>query len=183
MEEKLGIKTKKLMFEELKKKLDSFPNFVITNYKGLSSPEIEELRKKLSRFSSKYFIIKNSIVKRAFDELDLKELSQFIKGEVGIGFAGDIIATSKILVDFSKEHAALQLNCAYINGKVESHDRINQLAKLPPQEILRGVMLSYMKSPITGFVCVLKSLLRNLVYVINSIKESKIQEEGGKQNG
>ena len=67
-EEKYGISTKKFMLQELKKRFNSYPNFVITNYKGLNSLDIEKLRKGLRKSSSRYFVVKNSIAKRAFEE-------------------------------------------------------------------------------------------------------------------
>lgn len=179
MEEKFGIKTKMFMLEELKAMFGSSPDFIITNYKGLNSQEIEKLRRNLTKVSSKYFVVKNSIARRVLDQLDLKDLSKFIEGEVGIGFVGDAIGASKAFADFSKAHASFKLSCAFIDGKIEGAGRIKELAALPPRDILLGLVCSYMKSPITRFVGVLKGLLRNLVYAINEIKSKK----GGKENG
>ncbi|UCD55019.1 MAG: 50S ribosomal protein L10 [Candidatus Omnitrophota bacterium] len=173
MEEKYGISTKQFMREELKEKFKSSPNFFITNYKGLDALQLDTLRKELNKSASKYFVVKNSIVKRVFDELDMKEFSQFIKGEVGIGFIGDVVGASKIFVQLSKKHPSFKLNCAFLDGNREGADRIKHLATLPPKEVLMALALLYMKSPITGFVGVLKNLLRNFVYAINEIKNKK----------
>jgi len=179
-EEKFGMTTKMYMLKELVGKLELSPNFIIANYSGLSSPEIEKLRKDLLKSSSRYFVVKNSIAKRAFEELELKEMTQFIKGAVGIGVIGDIIAASKTFVDFSKNHNSFKLDCAMLDGKVEGADRIKRMAMLPSKEVLRALVLSYMFGPITGFVGVLRGLLSNLVYAINEIKSKK---EGGKKSG
>ncbi len=180
MEEKYGISTKRFMLEELAGKIAASQDFIITNYKGLSSLEVETLRKKLSKSRSRYVVVKNSIAKRAFKQADLEGLEELVKGETGVGFLGDTIEASKAFVDFSKEHASLKLNAAFIDGKIENLDRIQRLAALPPKEVLLSLVLSYMKSPITGFVGVLSGLLRNLVYAINEIKKKR---EGGKENG
>jgi len=179
-EEKFGIRTKKLMMGELKEKIGSTSNIVMTNYKGLDPIELEKLRKEFSKSSSRYLIVKNSIAKRVFSELKIEDLSQFLTGEVGIGLVGDIISASKTLVDFSREHNALKLNGAFIDGKLESTDRIKQLAALPPRDVLLAMVIGYMKGPINGFVGILRGLLRNLVYAINEIKNKK---EGGEKNG
>ena len=176
-EEKFGVSTKRFMIEELKGKFSDSPDFIITNYRGLKSPEIEKLRKQLIKASSKYFVVKNSIIKRVFDQLDLKDLNQFIKDEVGIGFVGDVVGASKVVVDFSKGHSSLKLNAAFIDGKIEDIDRIKHLAALPPKEVLLAMTLTCMKSPITGFVGVLKNLLRNLVHALNEIKNAKAQNK------
>jgi len=177
-EEKFGIATKTHMLAELVKKFESSPNFILTNYSGLSSIAIEKLRKDLRSSSSRYFVVKNSIAKRAFDQTKMKDMVQFIKGEVGIGFAGDILAASKTFVNFSKSHDSFKLSCAMIDGKIEGLDRIRQMAMLPSREALLGLVLKYMMSPITGFAGVLRNLLRNLVYVISEIKKGK---EGGEK--
>lgn len=176
MEEKFGIVTKKYMLNELKEKFSTSSDFVITNYKGLSSHAVEKLRKELMKSSSRYFVVKNSTVKRVLDEINIKDLDEYIKGEVGIGFTSDIIKASKALVDFAKENKNLKLGCAYIDGKLQPADRIKQLAALPPKEILYAIILSHMKSPITGFVSILNNLLRNFIYAISEIKKKK---EGG----
>jgi len=176
MEEKYGIKTKKLMTKELENKFQDSRDFVITNYKGLKAQELDGLRKALFKVSSDYFVVKNSIAKRVFNNKDFSELAKYLDGEVGIGFFSDVIQGSKTLIGFSKGHPSLKVTCAYISGKIEPADRIKYLATLPPKEVLLAMVLSSMKSPITGFVGVLNGLLRNLVYAISEIKKKK---EGG----
>jgi len=179
MKEKFGVLTKKIMLEELKEEFDSTKDFFITNYKGLTATEVDTLKKELRAVKAKYIVVKNSIARRVFDQLDLKDLEDCIKGEVGIGFSTNIVETSKAFVGFSKEHPALKLSCAFIEGKMQGTERIKQLATLPPREVLLAMALTQMKSPITGFVSVLNSLMRNFVYVINEIKSRK--EGGDKQ--
>lgn len=176
MEEKYGISTKKFMVEEITEKLKENPNFVITGYKGLASSEVESLRKELNKTSSAYLVVKNSLIKKAFDQLKIKDLDKYVEGQIGLSFADDIISASKTLVDFSKEHSALEIKCAFIDGKIETTDRVKHLALLPPREVLIAMVLNGMKAPITGFVGVLGGLLRKFVYAINEIKKKK---EGG----
>jgi len=179
MEEKFGVATKKMMLEELSGKLKASPNFVFTNYTNLSSQEIEKLRKELRKSSSGYFVVKNAMAKRAFGDLKLKDLDQFLNGEVAIGLVGDVIQASKTFANFSKEHPALKINGAFIDGSVEAPDRIKHLAMLPPREVLIALVLNRMKGPITGFVGLLGGILRNFVYAINEIRKKR--EEGEKK--
>ena len=178
MDEKYGIQTKEYMLAELKELLNSTPHFVVTNYRGVTALQLDKLRKGLLKSSSKYFVVKNSLAKRAFGEMNLQGIDEFMKGEIGIGFIGDLIKGSKTIVDFSKEHSALKLNCAVIDGRIENADKVKDIAALPPREVLLAMVFSCMKNPITSFVGVLNSLLRNLVCAINEIKKKK---EGGEQ--
>jgi len=171
MEEKFGISTKKLMHEELKEKFSSTRDFIITNYKGLSSLEIEKLRKELNKASSRYFVVKNSIAKRVFSQLKLEKMNEFIKGEVGIGFTENVLGASKALVKFAKENNVFKIKCAFLDGQAESADRIQALAALPSKEVLLAMTLSSMKSPITGFVGTLRGLLQSLLSVLTEIRK------------
>lgn len=173
MEEKFGISTKKYMLDEMKGKFGSKRDFIITNYKGLSSLEMEKLRKKLNKVSSKYLVVKNAIAKRAFGEMGIKDVEQFLKGEIGIDFTDDIIKSSKALLDFSKEHRNFKISSAFIDGKVETGGRVKFLATIPSREALLGLVVSRMKSPITGFHGVLQGLLRNLVYIVSEIQKKR----------
>jgi len=173
MDEKFGIKTKKCMLDELKARLQNTPDFVITNYKGLSNLEIEKLRKSLNKNSSEYIVVKNALVKRAFSEIDRGELGELIEGETGIGFTADILKASKALVDFRREFKALKVKCAFIDGKKEGSERIQYLATLPSREVILAMVLTYIKSPITGFVGVLGGLVRNFVCVVDEIRKKR----------
>jgi|GEM_PF-1089528 len=177
-EEKFGIATKMYMLKELVEKLEASPNFIVTNFAHINSLEIEKLRKDLHASSSRYFVVKNSIAKRAFEQMEMKDMNRFIKGEVGISFAGDILGASKTCVDFSKSHDSFKLSCAMVDGKIEGLERIKQMAMLPSRDVLIGLVLNHMMSPITAFAQVLRGLLRNLVYAISEIKKTK---EGGEK--
>ena len=177
MDEKFGLRTKKYMLKELKGKLEKSPNFVVSSFTGIASIEIEKLRKNLLKSESRYFVVKNSIAKKALEEFGIQGLDDFFKGEVGIGFLGDIIPASKTLADFQKEYNKFKVAGAFIDGKAEVAGRIKELASIPSREALLSMLLTYMKSPITGFVGVLNGLLRNLVHVIDEIKSKKEKGE------
>ena len=178
MEEKFGISTKKLMVEEIKKGFSASGDLVITNCRGVASQKIERLRKDLKMSSSTYMVVKNSLVKRVLEELELSGLSEFIKDEVGIGFMGDVVEASKTLTAFSKNNNSFGICGGCIYGKITAAEKIKQLALLPPRNVLLAMALNGMKSPITGFIGVLKGLLRNLVYAISAIRDKRKNTEG-----
>jgi large subunit ribosomal protein L10 len=172
--EKYGKKCKEYMLEDLKKRIKSCPDFVITNCKGLSVSEVQALKRGLKKASSGYFIVKNSILRHVFDQLRMKDLTSFVEGELGMGFIGpDTVAASKAFVDFRKTNKALKIRAAFINGKIEMPEKIERLAALPPKDVLIAMAISRMKGPITGFVGVLSGLLRSCLHVIDEIRKKK----------
>lgn len=169
---------KELMERELSQQFKTFPNFIVTNYFGLPANDLNELRTEMRKVSSRYSVIKNRAGRRVLDALELKDIKAFIDGGIGIGFiGGDVVKTSKLIVDFSKKHQSFEIKGAYIDGHALDAKRLNDLASLPSREVLLTMLASTMQAPISGFVNVLSGLIRKFVYAINAIKDKKEKKE------
>jgi len=172
--EKIGKLCKDKMVEELLLRFEKHPNFIVTNYMGSSTSDMEALRRNLKKASASYFVVKNSVLKLVFGKMKLEEGPSEIEGGIGISFAGgDIVSTCNILAGFAKAHDKFKIKGGVIDGKRTPADRIRQLASLPPKNVLIAQVLGGIKSPITGFVNVLGGVLRKFVYAIDAIKVSK----------
>lgn len=178
IETKFSLECKKMMMRELRDQFKASDNFIVTNYFGTSSNDLNELRQSLKVKAAKYFVVKNRIAKRVFEDLGLKDAKALIKDGVGISFIKeDPVETTKLIVNFAKKHESFQIKGAYIDGRALDLNKIKELAALPSREVLLTMIASSMLSPISGFVGVLSGILRKFVYVINAIKEKK--EKGG----
>lgn len=175
---KFSLVCKDLMEKEVEEMLKSCPNFVITNYLGLSSGSLNDLRKEARKVGSKYFVLKNRLCKRVFSRLKLDELLDAIDGGCGIAFiTGDVIQSAKFLAGFSKKNESFVIKSARIDGKRLDSERVKELASLPSREVLLTMIVSAMQAPINGFVGVLSGVLRNFVYALNAIKDKKGVED------
>ena len=173
-QEKFAKLCKEKMVDEIVSRINEHPNFVITSYMGSSVADLEGLRKSLRKSSSDYLVVKNSILKVAFDKLKLSEESSKIESGMGISFSGsDIIATCKALATFASTHDKFKIKGAIVDGKPLAAERVKVLASLPSKEVLLSRVFAGMKSPITGFANVLSGVLRKFVYVLDAIKSSK----------
>lgn len=173
-QEKLGKLVKSKMVEEIVSRFKKKPDFVITSYMGASVSELERLRRNLKKISASYFVVKNSILKVVFKELQLTQESEKVDGGVGISLAGDDIAsTCKEIVTFAKDVQKFKIKGAYIDGKSFSEEKVKYLASLPPRNVLLAQVVGGVKAPITGFVNTLSGVLRKFVYVVDAIKVSK----------
>jgi len=173
-QEKFAKLCKEKMVDEIVSRINEHPNFVITSYMGSSVADLEGLRKSLRKSSSDYLVVKNSILKVAFDKLKLSEESSKIESGMGISFSGsDIIATCRALATFASTHDKFKIKGAIVDGKPLAAERVKVLASLPSKEVLLSRVFAGMKSPITGFANVLSGVLRKFVYVVDAIKSSK----------
>lgn len=174
VEEKVIGEWKEIMAKELTDVLKENPNLCISNYIGLKAHELDELRRSLEPFSSKYLIVKNSIAKIALEKMKLGELIKFVNGSIGMVLAGDDpIQVVKVVTKFSKSHESLRLKGGYIEGEIIDEDKLRYIASLPNREQLIAKIVYGINSPVIGFVSLLGNTLKKFVYVIAAIKNAK----------
>jgi len=171
---KYSTKCKELMIKELENLIKKHNNFIVMEYFGLTSNDLNDLRRDIKKSGSKYFVVKTRLAKKALENLKLKEMSDIITGGIGISFIeGDVAKLSKILTDYSAKKEFLKIKSGYIDGKAYDTEKIKRLASLPSKEVLLAIFLTTLQSPISGLVNVLNGVLRNFVYALNAIKEKK----------
>lgn len=176
--EKLGKACKELMLGELRGKLKGTDNIFLSTFSGLNVAEQEKLRREITKSRASFYVTKNSICKRAFDELSIQELASLFSGLTGISYAvEDNIATCKALVGFRKDHENFKILGGYLEGKPVSVAEIEQLALLPSREVLLAKVVMAIKAPISGTVLALSGILRKLVYALKGICDKKPKEE------
>jgi len=174
MQQGYGKLCKDRMIGEILSDLKERPNFFITNFMGSSVADLETVRKSLKIARGTFFVVKNSMINVVLDQLKLEDAKSLIDGGVGISLSGDdVIATSKILVNFSKTHEKFKIKGAVIYGKLIAVDKVKEMANLPTRDVLLAQVARGIKAPITGFVSVLGGILRKFVYAVDAIKANK----------
>ncbi len=148
---------------------------VLTDYRGLDVPEINQLRANLREAGITYLVTKNTLVKRAFDQLPKKpaDLSVF-QGPMAIAFGADEVEAAKIVYEFAKKHDKLEIIGAIDeDASLLDKQQITALAKLPSREQLTGQLVGTVAAPLSGLVRVLNGNLSGLVYSLSAIRDKK----------
>ena len=162
--------------EELSGKFAEAKIAIVSDYKGLTVPVLQELRHNLRRNDAEFRVAKNTLLIRAVEDTEYKELQDQFVGTTAVTVSsGDPVSPAKILAEFSKDHPELKIRAALLDGKLLSVDDISALSKLPSKEILLGQMLSVMNAVPTGLVQVLSGVPRTFLYALQAIKEQKEQ--------
>jgi len=155
-------------------KLEGSKAAVVTHYRGLNVAEATELRNKLREAGVEYKVVKNTLARIAASQTGLSDLNQYLTGPTAIAFsANDPVAPAKVLSEYAKKHDNLKIIAGIVEGKVIDANGVKALAALPPKEVLVAKLLGSMQSPISGLVNVLQGNIRNLVYVLNAVREKK----------
>ncbi len=148
--------------------------FVLAEYAGLTVAQMTDLRRKLNKSQSKVSVIKNRLFKRALKDLSIEGLDEFLKGPIAVASSdADPVMHVKALVEFAKDNEKFKIKAGLLDGKVLSAKMIDDLSKLPSREVLLARLLGSINAPATNIVGVLAAVPRQLVTVMNAIKEKK----------
>ena len=129
IEQKAGV------VSEIKEKFSNAKSVVMFDYRGLSVAEVTELRRKLREAGADYKVYKNTLTKRALDELNIN-MDDYLAGPSAISFGTDELSIVKIINDFAKEHEALELKAGIVEGKVAGLEDLKRYAAIPSRDTL-----------------------------------------------
>ncbi len=139
---------KKLIVKEIIDNIKNSESVILFQYQGLSVSDLSELRNKLNEIDSTVKIYKNTLLKRALDELKIN-MDEFLDGPNAILFGKELLEPIKIISNFAKDHDKLNIRVGIISGDVASLDEIKKYANIPSREglltMLAGGMIQYVK--------------------------------------
>lgn len=133
MANKAILDKKQEIINEIGEKTKAASTVVLFEYQGLSVEDTNTLRRNLRENGSDLKIYKNTLVKRAFDTLDIN-LDEHLNGPKALAFSEDAIAPIKVLSEFSKTHPELLLKVAIVDGEIADEAKIKELATIPSYE-------------------------------------------------
>jgi len=148
---------------------------IFTDHNGLKAEEAVQIRDRLIEVGSYLKIVKNTLALIAADEVfeDIS-LNEVFNGETSlVVIEKDVASTARVLKEFSEEHNALKIKAAILENELLDSEVVNKIASLPGREVLLTKLAISVKLPISNFVNVLGGITRNLVVVLNSIKQCK----------
>ena len=147
------LEQKKQVVDEIINKLKSSESVIIFQYQGMTVEELSNLRRELKDVDSEIKVYKNTLLKRAADELKI-DLDQFLEGPNAILFGKTLLEPIKIISEFAKKHDKLDIRVGVISGSVADLSVINEYASIPSRDglltMLAGGMMQYVKDLAIG---------------------------------
>ena len=165
---------KQMQVQELVEQLGQAKGAVLTDYKGISVNKLTDLRRQLRKEGVEFKVVKNTLAKRAANELGIEGLNSHLEGPTAIAFSlEDPVAPAKSIANFIKANKTLEIKAGLVEGKVISLAGVQALAELPPREVLIAQVAGAMAAPISGFVNVLQGPIRKLTYALEAIRKQQ----------
>ena len=168
---------KQVFTEHLKQTLERATVAVVVDYRGLTVADLTRLRGELRPVDAAFTIAKNTLTRHAIHGSPKAVLDVALKGPTALLVGtGDQVAPVKVLSTFlSANKKPNEIRAGYLDGKLLSRAEVEQLAKLPPLEQLRGQLASAINAPLSGLVSVISSPQRGLVNVLDQYAK-RLQE-------
>jgi large subunit ribosomal protein L10 len=146
----------------------------LVDYKGLNVEALNRLRKELKQAGAEIQVVKNRLLKLASDKTDTALIKDYMQGPSAIAVAyEDVLAPSKVLVEFGKDFEQLIIKSGQIYGKLIDVEAIRRLAELPGKDVLLAQALSAMQAIPASLVRVLNGLMAKLLNVLRGIEQQK----------
>ena len=153
--------------------IDRSRAIILTEYKGLSTKDLDDLRRRLREVGAEYHIVKNTLGKIAFEQAGLPASAGFLEGSTAIGFAfQDAPATAKTMVEFARTSDALKVKGGYFGRDAISSEAVKSLAELPPLPVLRSQLLGTLLAPANRLVRTLAEPARQISTVLKAYADS-----------
>ncbi len=165
---------KEQIVAELVEKLGTMKSAVFTSISGYTMEDANALREKGKKAGVDVLIAKKTLLLRALEEKGFGAKKDDLQGSIltTIGF-DDEVSAAKLVAELAKEREGIELVGGILEGEFVGSEAIKQLATLPSREELLAKLVGSINAPVSGFVNVLSGSLRNLVYVLNAVKEAK----------
>ena len=171
---------KERVVEQLAERLRSTDTLMVADYRGLTMPEIDELRSRLLEAGARFTVVKNTLTRRAAEQAGATSVLELIDGPTAIAFLeadGDPVAVAKVLNETARAHDVLVIRGGLLEGDLVGDAEIKRLATLPPADVLHAQLVGAVAAPLTTVVGLFTAPLRDLVGVLEA-RIRQLEEQG-----
>ena len=171
------IELKKQEVTKLAERFKKANIILLTDYRGINAEDVTKLRKDLGNVEAEYSVIKNNIIRRAFEEMGIKDFESELVGPTAvITCESDYLATSKVIYNFIKENDYYTLKAGMIEGEVKTKEEIFTLAQLPSKEELLSKLAGVLLANISKLAVALDQVKQQKESGVEpEVKEEKVE--------
>jgi large subunit ribosomal protein L10 len=173
---------KERVVAELTERLRTAETLIVADYRGLTMPQIDELRSKLLEHGARFTVVKNTLTRRAAEAAGADQLLALLEGPTAVAFLdaeGDAVAVAKALADAARTTRVLELRGGVMQGRVITAGDVEALGALPPVDVLRGQVLGAVAAPLYTIVGLFTAPLQNLIGLIEARIEQLQEGDAG----
>ncbi len=160
---------------EIKERMEEAQAIFVTEFRGLSVKQFQQLRRSLRDSGADYKVVKMTLARRAADEIGIEGIADHLVGPTGLTFANqDAVATAKALRDAGKDNENVVIKAGVLRGgQVIPPEQVTKLADIEPREVLLAKIAGAAKAPLYSMAGMLGSFTRNAATMFSQLLEKK----------
>src|SRR5271154_4485111 len=165
---------KAVAITEIAAQIDESQAIFAVDYRGISVPQVAELRTKQREADATFKVVKNSLTERAADEVGAATLKDYLSGPTALTFVrGDGATAAKAIADYARTTQLLPFKGGLMEGATLDVEQIRSLSRLPSREVLYGQLVGVVASPVSGLVRSLSALVGGLASALGQVRDKK----------
>lgn len=174
----MRLEDKKRIAEELSEHLREAGIIYLTDFTGLDVSAMTEFRDRLSKAGLRYRVVKNTLMRRALEGLELPDIDEHLEGPTGLVLGDDDpVVPARAVRAFAKEHDERPVvKVGIIDRRTVTPEEVGVLAELPPRDELLGSIAGGLTAGVSGIVGVLGAVIRDLAYLVEEVAKRREDE-------
>ncbi len=161
---------------KLKEHFTKAPDLIFSDFRGMTFPQMIELRAKLTEKGTAYRVVRNAFARIAMKEVGLPDASSWLEGPTALAFLGkDPSPAAKVMMEFTKS-APLHIKGGVISGKLFSAKDVETLSRLPGRNDLLASLMGTMQAPLRNMMYAMNGVASKLVRTLAAVAEKKEKE-------
>lgn len=145
--------------EQIKEQIQNSQSFVIIDYKGLTVAQDTEFRAEFRKNGVEYRVLKNTLFRKALNELGYTEFDEALNGPSAFAFGtDDAIAPAKVAAEGIAKYKAMQIKCGMFDKQYADAATCDAMSKVPNRETLLGMLVSVLSAPMRGLAVALNAV-------------------------
>ena len=165
---------KEQVLKDTQERITDVRGIYLADFSGLTVEKMTDLRRRCREQGVQFRVIKNTLLRRAFNARGITELDDFLVGNTGLVFSpASEMAPARILSDFAKENEKLKVKAAVVDGRLFDAKSIAMLATLPSREVLLSQVLATFIAPMTQFLAAVNAALATPANMADALHREK----------
>jgi large subunit ribosomal protein L10 len=147
------------LVENIKSELKASGGLVVANFKGLTVAELDSVRRKVEAEGGKAKVVKNTLLEKAFDAVEIKGLEPVLKGNTILFYSKEeALKIFKPIAATARENDKFVIKGGVYDGQVLDKAGVIEMSKMPGRKDLLAMLAGGMNAVLATFLATLEEL-------------------------